>query len=377
MADEATDATPRAQPRDLLVPLGLFAASRVVVWTSAWVAWFLNGKLSLGEILTKWDGDWYLKIVNHGYPTTIVRGEGNAAQSPLAFYPGYPALVRAVMAVTPFGPRTAAVLVNVVGAAAATVLLWLLARRLIGPDAATRAIALFAFFPGSYVLGMAYSEGLFLVAVGACFLLLSQRRWVLAGLACAVASATRPTGLVLVACCALAAFEAVRRRRELLAIAAPVIGSLGFAAFTVYLAVHAHDPLAWKYPEEHGWGQGLDFGRNTLRQAHRFLSHPLADLNVLVSMLTFGAVIALALLWWRSGWRAPAILVLYTVGILAPAVLSRQLYSTARFTMTAFPLFFAAGRVLKGPTLLAVLGAMAGGLALVTVLSGATYGLTP
>ena len=45
--------------------------------------------------------------------------------------------------------------------------------------------------------------------------------------------------------------------------------------------------------------------------------------------------------------------------------------------MTAFPLFIATARVVKGAAFTAAVGGLAGGLALLMFLSGATFAYTP
>ena len=44
----------------------------------------------LGSVLARWDGGWYLSIVREGYPSFVPPGAGVAAQSSIAFFPGYP-----------------------------------------------------------------------------------------------------------------------------------------------------------------------------------------------------------------------------------------------------------------------------------------------
>ena len=80
----------------------------------------------------------------------------------------------------------------------------LLARRLFDDMVAERAMVLFAVFPGSFVLSFAYAEAMFIVLAAVCFWYLLDERWVLAGLAAALAGATRPNGL--------AAHRRLRRR---------------------------------------------------------------------------------------------------------------------------------------------------------------------
>ena len=45
-----------------------------------------------GSLASNWDGQWYLSIATHGYPTTIPRDPGgHTLQNPWGFYPAYPA----------------------------------------------------------------------------------------------------------------------------------------------------------------------------------------------------------------------------------------------------------------------------------------------
>ena len=62
---------------------------------------------SVGENLASWDGEWYLEIAAHGYggvDPSMVDGRGERhPETPLAFFPGYPLLVR--LAPPPAGRR--------------------------------------------------------------------------------------------------------------------------------------------------------------------------------------------------------------------------------------------------------------------------------
>ena len=63
-----------------------------------------------------------------------------------------------------------------------------------------------------------------------CFWFLLEERWLLAGVAAALASATRPNGVALVAACAVAAFIAIRQRRDWWSLVAPLLAPIGFIA---------------------------------------------------------------------------------------------------------------------------------------------------
>ena len=76
-------------------------------------------------------------------------------------------------------------------------------------EVAARAMVLFAVFPGSFVLSFAYSEATLIVFAAACLIFLVDERWLLAGVMGALATATRPNGLAVVAACVVAAAIAI------------------------------------------------------------------------------------------------------------------------------------------------------------------------
>lgn len=363
--------------RRLVPPIGLYLLARAIGVAGAWVAHYLNPTKSFGRAIASWDSGWYIHVAEQGYPTVLPAASGNAGQTPLGFFPGFPLLIRGAIRLTGIDPRLAGIVICLAGGAVATVLLWLLTERLCDAGTANRAVALFVFAPSAFVLNMVYSEGVFLAAATACIYLLLRRAWLLAGLAGAVASAVRPTGLVVVLCCGVAALLAIRDRREWKAFVAPVLGSSGFLAFALYLEVHTGSAMAFARAQAGGWGQGFDFGRNTVSRLADVARHPLADLNLLVCAASIVFVVTVALVWLRSNWRPPVILYVYTAGILFPAVMSSVLTSTARFTMTAFPLFIALGRRVQGEAFYGLLAASAAAMAILMVLAGFGPGYTP
>jgi hypothetical protein len=223
--------------------------------------------------------------------------------------------------------------------------LWHLTARLVDRGTASRAVALFAFAPGAFVLSMTYSEPLFLLLACSCLLFLNARRWELAGVCALLACLTRPNGLAVVAACATAAVVAVWQAREWRALVAPALAAVGFVALPIYDRIHTGDALAYWRTQRDGWHQGFDFGANTVRELGRFLSHPTGDVNRTMSALAIMVIAGGLVLMAR--WRPPLELWAYTIVILGMALTTRTLTSSFRFTMTAFPLTIAYARVLR------------------------------
>ncbi len=130
------------------------------------------------QVLTSWDGKWYLEIVRGGYPSSVppnITYEQLEARA--AFFPLYPWTVRVLDTVLPGGDTFAALFLNFVLGAVSVVLVGVLACRLYGVGVAARAMTLYAIFPGSVVLSLAYAEALLIVLSAACLILLLDERW--------------------------------------------------------------------------------------------------------------------------------------------------------------------------------------------------------
>src|SRR4029079_16706167 len=169
----------------------------------------------ISDVLSSWDGIWYMKLVRDGYPHHVqAHVTYFIADARAAFFPAYPLLVRAVDTVLPGGDTLAALFSNFVLGAVAIFLLGVLARQMYGEQVAAKAMVLGAMFPGSFVLSCAYTEALLLVFAMGCLWCLMSRRCVAAGLLAALGTATRPNGLALVLACVVAAVMAIRQERD-------------------------------------------------------------------------------------------------------------------------------------------------------------------
>ena len=177
-------------------------------------------------MFTQWDGLWYLEIVRNGYPRSIPANITYfQLEARAAFFPLYPMLVRdRSTRSSPAATRSPPWSQLHARRSAPSCSSAYLARRLYDTDVAERAMVLFAVFPGSFVLSYAYAEALLIVLAALCLWFLLDERWLLAGVAAALATATRPNGIALVAACAVAALIAIQRRRDWSSLIAPLAG---------------------------------------------------------------------------------------------------------------------------------------------------------
>lgn len=294
------------------------------------------------DVLTSWDGIWYLRIVRDGYPTVVRPGVTYfVPEARAAFFPAYPTIVRVLDAVIPGGDTVAALMVNLVLGAVAMWLVGLLARQIYNVRVAERAMILVALFPGSFVLSFAYTEALLITFGAACMWFLLKRNWWLAGLFAALGTATRPNGIALVAACAVASALAIRERREWRSLVAPLIAPAGFVTFQLWLGHHANEAGVWFRVQTEAWGEGTSFGATAIRRTWEAISRPLTSPTNTITAIS--VLTLLLLFWFWHKHRVPWFMTAYSAVIVLLMVLPETVTARPRFVFTAFPLFICAG----------------------------------
>jgi hypothetical protein len=141
--------------------------------------------------LMRWDSIFYLSIAHSGY------GVGEPFTK--AFFPAYPLTIR-LFGGLQSSPAVLLVSSYFVALAAFLASLYILHRLVeleLGARFAWPAVLLFSLFPGSVFFSAPLSESLFLLFSLGSFYAARQGRWAWAGAAGALASGTRPVGIVL------------------------------------------------------------------------------------------------------------------------------------------------------------------------------------
>ena len=352
-----------------------YFASRVTVFIAMWLATRSVPGSSFYGLAGAWDGSWYHRLASEGYPHQISFATGDPAQSTLGFFPLFPMSARLVTAALPgIGPLEAAVLINLLGGLVATVLVWRLADGLWDRSVADRSAVLFAFFPGSFIFSLAYSEGLALALAAGCLLAVHRQRWLLGGALAALATAARPNMLALVPAVAVAALLAVRNHRRWFALVAPALAPLGFVAFQVFLRLHTGRWDAYVRTQAEGWGQHVSL-LATPDLFRKFLRNPFLNTNegiyvagVILGLIGFGLLV-------RA--RPPAHVLVFTASILILSLSSEGLSLSPRVLLTAFPLVYGLAYRLRPASLGIAVGSEAAILGTLTFLTLTTLQATP
>jgi len=342
--------------RLLIIAAGIAGVLRLPSLTSPAAARVAHHQLSsvgylLGASVDRFDSAYFLAIATQGY--------GRVSSDRLAFYPGYPLVIR-VVGVVCGSPVLAGALTSAGAFLAALVMLRRLTELELGRQAARATVLLLAFAPLSFFFTAIYSESLFLALSVGSLLAARTGRWRLACGLGAVAGITRITGLAL-----LPALAIMRIRERggfdrglgwLLALPGVFVGNMAV------LAVAGHSPTGM-FSAEGAWHRvmvgpvgglvaaAVAAARGAVGLLHGAPAYRVGEgvpftlpLENLVLMIVL--VMALLALWGCRRRLAPEYLA-YALAVmmvcLSSPVPGEPLGSFDRFALTIFPLWMVAG----------------------------------
>ncbi|MEV4511430.1 mannosyltransferase family protein [Dactylosporangium sp. NPDC049525] len=296
------------------LPLAVYALSRLLQLTFVW--WMADN----GEVrsrLLAWDGGHFVRLAEEGYPTGYsYTTEGALTGNGLAFFPGYPMLVRIVHLATGLEVGTAAITVAWIAGAFAAVLLCALGTRLYDERVGVALTALFCTQPMSMALSMAYSEALFVAMVAGMFLFAHRGDWLLAGVFGLGAALTRPTGAAAALGLAVAAAMAVHQSRRAARdpdesdppkpiwqpIAAAALALAGVPGYLLWVGLRVGDLGAWFDIQTAGWGTTFDYGRSTFEFVRTALRTGDGWIQVSIAWMVIGVVVLAAVAVAKKVW---------------------------------------------------------------------------
>ena len=299
------------------------------------------------EGLFAWDAGFYRGIAAHGYRFGAIPHES------LRFFPLVPLLARAVGVVLGGRPALGLILVVNVCALAVGMTIHRLVLNEVGDRTlARRAAWIVALAPPAYVLVLGYAEATFMLCAIVCFGALRARRWWVAALAGALASLTRPLGVLLVLPAAIEVWEAWRAARRtgqpmprlpvaLGAVLAPVIGTLAYLGWV--RAVYGDELLPFSIQQEGRLrGPSVDPITALSHEGRGLLhgQHVGSGLHVIWALLFIALLLVVGRRWPRS-YTAFAVLT------LAVALASKNLDSFERYIFSCFPFVLGAATLMR------------------------------
>jgi hypothetical protein len=358
----AADVTARAAWPAIALYAGLRAFGVLVLWFFA-----AEKNRGLLELLGRYDAIHYAGIVARGYDHAIpLKAGGDPAITNLAFFPLFPGLTALADPVLPGGPGSAGIAVSWLAGLGAAWGLFAIGTHLNDRRTGVLLAGLWAVLPHALVQSMGYTETLFTALAAWSLFAVLRRHWLVAGLLCALAGLTRPTGAALVVAIGLAALVAVVRRqdgwRPWLAGALAPVGLLGYVVWVGHRLGRAD---GYFHVQEYAWKMSYDTGAYTVRFVRRALSEPLA---LAFYTTTLVLLISMALLVILAFERVPWPLLVYAAAIVAMAFFGDgYFHAKARLMMPAFPLLLpvacalAAGRRRIAAVVLGALAVLSAG----------------
>ena len=377
---EAASTTPDAAPSSPTVPVRSEIGAAFVycfkVWLPVRIGLFLVGLLGVAllqpndaasvpgwpapaltggwhNLITaweRWDALWYLKIAAHGYSPSDTSG---------AFFPMYPLLSRGASFLTGGHPLAGALIVANIAGLLAFVVVYLMTKHEFGEHRARQTVVFMAVFPTAYFFFAPYSESVFLLFAALSLYSARLEKWWVAGLAGALAAATRSIGVTLVL---PLAFEAIRQARArpadekrgprlFYALSCSATTVLGLLAYLWYWKNKTGDALT-PFNAQHGWLREFSWPWETIVNGTKagldFIGVYPGGYHTLDVVLV--AVALAATVWIVYRWLATKIPAIYgsyaVISFVMPLLLvfgGRPFMSLPRFVVVVWPLFWALG----------------------------------
>lgn len=292
-----------------------------------------------------WDGFRYLNIAEDWY------GRGHGRE--IVWYPLYPLAIN----MTTFllkDAATAAVTLSILFSIIASILLFKLTRLDFDERTATLAVLFMNIFPTSFFLQAAYTESLFLTLTIGAFYWFRKEGFILSGVLGALATATRPNGIILIPALLVEAFSKKRSKeywkKAIVALSAMGIGfgaylglnQLKFGNSFYYLAIYR------EYQN-----QELAFPWQGVASVVQRLNSDWAHYSKIeLGAFIFGA--AAALFAFKEIRKSYGV---YTILNLLLATSVSYLISLPRYLLTLFPIFIALGGIKKRIIIFAICAA--------------------
>ncbi|TAM85516.1 hypothetical protein EPN42_15060 [bacterium] len=277
----------------------------------------------------RWDAQHYIEIAANGYHGTN-----------MAFFPLYPLLLAILGKLT--GSHLIAGLI-VSNAALYVGLLFfykLVEHELRDRRMAHRAIFYISIFPTAIFFSAVYTESLFFALTVASFYYIRERKWLLAGIVGAFASATRVEGVLLFVPFAIEWWAAHRNGEPISWRSVLGIGLVpaGMLAYMGYLWVLVGDPLYFSHVQAH-WNRHfappwVSIGNSIHLLTHAHLPQSIAYQSIeLVFTALMIVMLALGFRTLRTSYWAYMLL-----SVIVPLSTS-SLMSMPRFALVLFPIF--------------------------------------
>lgn len=293
--------------RDWLLALTLSIITAIARILGVWAA--VGPATQISHLLRQWDAIHFAEIAEYGYFSAQGYGAENPDiyQTRLAFFPGLPALMRALNELTGINLYTAGETLSLIAtffiAAGAIKLASLLGATTCGK---VGAALLFLCAPMSITFQMAYTEAIFIAISLWAMAMLLEGRWFVTALLIFIAGFFRLTTIGLIVTFAITVLlyapRNLRNLRTWLIWGSVIASALPLAGYIWWASSHTRDIGGYFGLQEKGWHSSFDFGAATLRWIVRELTNGTEPGYFISIASIIGAVAAVFFSFRRLPW---------------------------------------------------------------------------
>nr|WP_234456604.1 hypothetical protein [Corynebacterium macginleyi] len=269
---------------------------------------------SLWGLLNKWDAEYYVDIARAGY---IGADGAPSEETTLAFFPGFPLVVRAVSNLLGADVAGTAMALNFFFTIALSAGVMALARQMgMGTRGQVLGATVVSSAPMSIVFAMPYTEALFGALAMWAVVMLHDQRWIMAGVLIFLAAFVRLTAVNLIVVFAIMVF--LQARRSWWAWLSVVVSALPLVGYIWWANRHLSGAGGYFGLQEKHWNSGFDGGRATVSWVAETLTSATNGGYLLSAAVIIAAPICLLLAWGRL----PLPAWLFAAGLMANVLLS-------------------------------------------------------
>jgi Gpi18-like mannosyltransferase len=241
---------------DFLFPASMWLVSRILIGIAMLVIAPNLPALEDGitphlgwGIVDAWDSVHYRAIATEGYEFI-----DDGKQHNLAFFPLFPVSIFIFMKLG-LSFEIAGLIINNLAFLGTLYFLYSWIKKQCGINVAHWTIVAISYSPMSLFTGVIYTEGLYLLLSTMALRAFDQKQYICTAICGAMATATRPTGMVLIPSFLITAWQ---QKKPLFAYIAGLLSATGLLIFSVYCQLSFHDFLAFIAAQK-GWRPSFGF----------------------------------------------------------------------------------------------------------------------
>jgi hypothetical protein len=310
----------------------------LVVLVTGWASVEAGGLSAYADLWNRWDSRWFESIATEGYVGTYVSDFEDFRYN-VAFFPGFPALVRGGIALG-LDPTIAGMIVSLVAGFAAALAIGRLVRQ-VGGDPRWGALA-WVVAPTAVFLSAAYTEALFAAFAFWAWTLAKDGYWWRVAILGALAGFVRPNGMFLAAGLVVMVLVARPLRwQHLLAALTPLISAL---IYFYYLWTLTGNWNAWSQAQNEFWERELVDPITALINSYNliFTFSPTGEPSsrFITEILAMGILVLVVVITAFKSWWGEFTYTLVTALSLGT---SSMYHSVPRTLVVVFPLWMLIG----------------------------------